>query len=168
MHIIIDGYNLIGTLHKDMEEAREGLIDLLISYKNIKNHNITVVFDAYKQGDKYEHSSYRGGIRIIYTRLGQTADDVIKRIISEVRKEWVIITSDRDVVKYTWAVNSIPVSSDVFNDILQRTSRNASADIKDTEEIEDIGDDDIIKRQKGSAYRLSKKHRAVKRILGKL
>lgn len=165
MHIIIDGYNLIGISHKDIEKAREGLIDLLISYKNIKNHDITVVFDAYKQGDKYEHTFYRGLVRIIYTRLGQTADDVIKRMISEVRREWVIITSDRDVIKYVWSMNSIPVSSEVFYDILQRTPNNASADIKDMDEIDE---NDNIKHQKGSAYRLSKKHRAVKRILAKL
>lgn len=169
LHIIIDGYNLIGTSHKDMEKAREGLIDLLISYKNIKNHDITVIFDAYKQGDKYERSSLSGGVKIIYTRLGETADDVIKRIISEVRKEWVIITSDRDVVKHTWSVHSIPVPSEVFFDILQRTLKNTSANIEeDWEETIDINEIENIKPQGGSAYRLSKKHRSIKRILGKL
>lgn len=169
MHIIIDGYNLIGTSHKDIEKAREGLIDLLISYKNIKNHDITVVFDAYKQGDKYERSSLQGGVRIIYTRLGETADDLIKKTISEIRKEWVIITSDRDVVKYTWSVNSIPVPSGVFFDILQRTLKNTSENIEeDREETIDIDEIENIKPHKGSAYRLSKKHRSVKRILGKL
>ncbi len=170
MHIIIDGYNLIGTLHKDMEKAREGLIDLLIDYIKIKNYDITVVFDAYKQGNSYEHSSYRGGIRIIYTRLGQTADDVIKRMISEVRREWIIITSDRDVINYTWSMNSIPISSDIFYEILQKNQRKKAIDVKYIEEFEQIGDDEdnIIKHQKGRSYTLSKKQKSIKRILNKL
>lgn len=152
-----------------MEKAREGLIDLLINYKNFKGHDITVVFDAYKQGDRYERSSFRGNVRVIYTRLGETADDVIKRTISEVRKEWVIITSDRDVIKYTWSVNSIPVPSEIFLDILQRTLKNTPANIEeDWEEPVDIDEIENIKPHKGSAYRLSKKDRSIKRILGKL
>lgn len=151
-----------------MEKAREDLIALLVDYKNIKKHNITIVFDAYKQGGKSEHGFFRGGVRVIYTKLGETADDVIKRITSEVRREWVIISSDRDVSKHTWSVNSIPVRSEIFIDIMQRTLKNAASDIEDKEEIEDIDEIEDIKPQRGSAYRLSKKHKSVRRILDKL
>lgn len=169
LHIIIDGYNLIGILHKDMEKAREGLIDLLIDYKKIKNHDITVVFDAYKHGNNFEHTTYRGGIRVIYTRLGQTADDLIKKMISEVRREWIIITSDRDVINHAWSMNSIPISSDVFYEILQKSQRNKTIDVKDTEDFEEINDDDnTAKHQKGRSYTLSKKQKSIKRILNKL
>jgi len=161
LHIVIDGYNVIGTLHNDIEKAREGLIDLLIKYKKFKEHDITVVFDAYKQGGKYEHSSFRGGVRIIYTRLGETADDVIKMMISGLRREWIIVTSDRDIIKYAWSMNSIPVPSDVFLDILLNHPNEEAL-------IEDMKDTEELRPQRGSSYRLSKKDRAVKRVLSKL
>lgn len=162
LYIIIDGYNVIGILHNDLEKARGDFIDLLIKYKTAKNHYIAVVFDAYKSGDKSEQISFSGGLKIIYTRLGETADDVIKRIISEERREWIVVTSDRDVIKHTWSVNSIPVPSDIFLDILQRGSYCLENSLEDVEDIEDN------KPQKGSPYRLSKKDRAVRKALSKI
>ena len=53
IHIIIDGYNLIRRSKKlsafdvqDIQLGREALIDMLATYKKIKAHRITVVFDA--------------------------------------------------------------------------------------------------------------------------
>ncbi len=149
-------------MHNDLEKARAAFIGLLIKYKSVKNHYIAVVFDGYKSGDKYEQVSFSGGVKIIYTRLGETADDVIKRIISEERREWIVVTCDRDVIKHTWSANSIPVPSDVFLDILQRGSYLLENSLEDSEDIEDI------KPQKGSPFRLSKKNRAVKKALSKI
>lgn len=168
MHIIIDGYNLIGILHKNIEKAREDLIDNLINYRKIKNHEITVVFDAYNQRYNSEYSSFRGGVRIIYTKLGVTADEVIKRLISEVRREWVVITSDKDVAKYTWSMYSIPVPSDIFSNILDRTTNKAGEIGEAKNEIPYIEDTDNSKPLKGNAYRPSKKQRALSRIIDRL
>jgi hypothetical protein len=93
--IIIDGYNLIGIEHNDLNRQREKLIRLLIEYKKIKGHEITVVFDGWKSGSGKEEQSTTGGVRVIYSRLAEKADAVIKRIISKERKEWIVISSDR-------------------------------------------------------------------------
>lgn len=148
-------------MHNDMEKARRRFIDLLIRYKSLKEeHDITVVFDAYKSGDKEEHITSEGGVKVIYTKLGETADDVIKRIISHERREWAVVTSDRDLIRHTWSVNSIPVSSDVFFDILHSgIAQHIEANINNIEDIKPL---------KGSPHRLSKKDRAIKRVLSKL
>jgi hypothetical protein len=39
---------------------------------------------------------------------------VIKRIIASVKKEWLVVTSDRDIAGAAWASGSIPVPSDAF------------------------------------------------------
>ena len=50
MHLVIDGYNLIGAMTDlagmDLEEIREELITRLLAYKRLKKHRITVVFDG--------------------------------------------------------------------------------------------------------------------------
>jgi hypothetical protein len=91
--IIIDGYNLIGIDHHDLNRQREQLIQSLIDYKKIRGHDITVVFDGWKSGSGREEQFTTGGVRVIYSRLGEKADAVIKRIISREKKEWIAITS---------------------------------------------------------------------------
>ena len=80
--VIIDGYNLIGTSHRNLEKQRETLIDALIEYKKRKGHDITVVFDGWKTGESHESRYVTGGVRVIYSRVGEKADSVIKRIIT--------------------------------------------------------------------------------------
>lgn len=161
MHIIIDGYNVIGILHNDIEKARNSFVELLIKYKKLKHHDITVIFDAYKSGDRCEQTLWSGGIKIIYTRLGQTADELIKSIISNERREWVVITSDRDLIRHAWSVNSVPVRSDIFFNVLLRDAPSQKLDYVDIEDITEI------KPVKGNPYRLSRKKKAIKRVMDK-
>lgn len=171
-HIIIDGYNVIGISHKDIEKTREEFVDLLVEYKKMKPHDITLVFDGHKSGAGIENVAVRGGVRIIYSKLGVRADDVIKRIISNERREWIVVSSDRAVANHAWSVDSIPVPSDKFFDIISKhahingrpeeTGKEAAGMDTDDE------DDSETRHQKGNPHRLSKKEKAVKRALSKL
>lgn len=171
-HIIIDGYNIIGVFHKDMEKARDGLIDLLIDYKKIKSHDITVVFDGYKSGSGVEGVAVRGGIKIIYSRLAERADDVIKRIITKERKEWIVVSSDRDIANYSWSVNSIPIPSERFFDIVSRQvgqdASESNKEHKGKHSYKDSEESEYSSIQKGNPYKLSKKEKAIRRALSKL
>jgi predicted RNA-binding protein with PIN domain len=155
-----------------MEKARDGFVDLLIYYKKIKAHDITVVFDGYKNGAVTEHIAVRGGVKIIYSRLGERADDVIKRIISKDRKEWIVVSNDRDIVNHAWSVNSIPIPSERFFEI---ASRHAGQRVEQTNEetvdelfCKDFEEDEYSHASKGNPYQLSKKQKAIRRALGKL
>ena len=176
--IIIDGYNIIGPVHSNMEKAREDLIDLMIQYKLIKAHDITVVFDGYKAGQGNESRAVRGGVAIIYSKLAEKADEVIKRIITKDRKEWIVVSSDRDIANHAWAVNSIPVPSDAFIRIVSRKAAGKGiparagyeADIHaETAEWKDSGEcDEDACAGKGNPYKLSKREKSVRRALSKL
>jgi predicted RNA-binding protein with PIN domain len=48
--LLIDGYNLIGTAHRDLEKARNNLVSKLSKYSAQNGHDITVVFDGWKDG----------------------------------------------------------------------------------------------------------------------
>jgi len=161
--IIIDGYNLIGIDHHDLNRQREQLIQLLIAYKKIKGHDITVVFDGWKSGSGREELSTAGGVRVIYSRLGEKADAVIKRIVSREKKEWIVITSDREIMSHAWASGSVPIPSSEFQTILE-TSDTSLAGAYDL--IEE--DDDGGRQRKGNPQKLSKKERATLRVRKKL
>ncbi|MCL4457903.1 MAG: NYN domain-containing protein [Nitrospirae bacterium] len=171
-HIIIDGYNVIGIFHKDMEKARDSFIDLLMRYKKIKSHDITVVFDGHKSGGGTENMSVSGGVKVIYSRLGERADDVIKRIVSNERKEWIVVSNDRDIVNHAWSADSIPVPSEKFFEIVSKRSGQAVSWTREYHDADlsykDSEYDDYPNAQKGNPYRLSKKEKTIRRALGKL
>ena len=145
--ILIDGYNLIGIAHRDLKKARQELIANLIEYSKKKGHNIVVVFDGYKEGCGKETTEVINGIKVIYTGAGEKADDVIKRIMREDKSLWIVISSDREIEKSAWKENCVPVSSDIFWDILN-------------------GEEYYFEKPKG--INLSKKQKAIQRTIMKL
>lgn len=159
--IIIDGYNLIGIYHKDLKKQREMLVESLIEYRKRKGHDITVVFDGWKTGEEKESKSVIGGIKVIYSRIGENADSVIKRIISSVKKEWMVVTSDRDIGNHAWVSGSIPVSAEDFLHALERKD-------KPYHDEEENKDEYIEPHRKGNPKKLSKKEKAIVRALSKL
>lgn len=116
--IIIDGYNLIGTAHRDLKKARTMLIERLIEYRKTRGHNIVLVFDGYKEGTGKEKAEILGGIKIIYSGIGEKADDVIKRILKTEKAFWIVISSDKEIEKFAWREDCVAISSYIFWEVL--------------------------------------------------
>jgi predicted RNA-binding protein with PIN domain len=157
----------MGISHRDLRAQREKLIDLLIEYSKEKRHGIVVVFDGWKEGGGAESSSVRGGVTVIYSKIGEKADSVIKRIISTERHEWIVVTSDRDIASHAWSTGSVPISSEAFVHCIEREKEEShtgnpweQAEVEDERAVSGHG--------KGNARRLSKREKAIKRALGKL
>lgn len=150
--------------HKDLEAERNKLIDILVEYRKRTGHHIVVVFDGWKAGGATESSSVRGGVRIIYSRLGEKADSVIKRVVSTERREWIVVSSDREIASHAWSLGSTPLPSEEFVPFLG--SHGQGDPEKDWGEGED--EEEERASRTGNPKKLSKKERAVKRALGKL
>lgn len=166
--IIIDGYNLIGIHHRDLEAQRNRLIDLLIRYSRKKGHSITVVFDGWKSGGGIETSSVSGGVRIIYSRLAEKADSVIKRIVSTERREWIVVSSDREIAAHAWSMDSIPVPSEEFLPFIGEKESGERAGAGGSGFGEDEGDTEAADLRRGSPWKLSRKEKAIRKALDKL
>lgn len=103
-HFIIDGYNLMKNDHelamflqKGLEYAREAVIKRVSFATGLKNATtIVIVFDGNKNGQATQTQQKQGRIDIIYSKLGETADDVIKRLLKNhtTPDEVKIITRD--------------------------------------------------------------------------
>lgn len=137
------------------------LIEALITFRQRRGHDITVVFDGWKTGEGQESQTVTGGIRVIYSRIGEKADILIKRIVSTVKRQWIVVSSDRDIANHAWSVGSIPVAVEDFFGILGRKELSFDADEQDDNE-------DILCRRKGNPRQLSKKEKALARALSKL
>lgn len=127
-----------------------------------------VVFDGWKGGTGVEHSSVRGGVKVIYSRLGEKADSVIKRILSSERREWIVVSSDREIAGHAWATGSVPIGSEKFLPFLEAAASGVRGDSDVSFSEEEEYEEETDGSRRGSARQLSKKEKAMKRALGKL
>ncbi len=167
-YILIDGYNLIGTAHKDLEKARNELIEKISEYSKIRRHNITVVFDGWKEGKPEETVTWTGGVMVIYSRLAEKADSVIMRIISKEKKPWIVVSSDREIADFASRHNLVPIRSDEFEERLYGVLQDHKWQNAETLEYNYDEEDYNSPRRKGSSRRLSKREKRRLQTLKKL
>jgi len=143
IHIVIDGYNLIRqspTLsvieHRSLEEGRKSFLQHLHSYKQVKHHPITVVFDGADAGSFMETRTHWQGIHILFSRPGESADTVIKRIVTRERERLVVVTSDREISDFAAKHGAATLDSIEFENkmALAIHSRMHQADFIEEEE----------------------------------
>ncbi len=103
-HIIVDGYNVIfaweelkALAGQGLDLARHRLLDMLANYQGYTKNDLAVVFDAYKVPGGQGSRDSVGGVRVAYTKEGESADMYIERLVNDIgRNETVrVVTSDR-------------------------------------------------------------------------
>lgn len=171
-NIIIDGYNLLRQSDElveleriDLELARNHLIKMLSGYKRAKSLKIVVVFDAHISGNLSQSSYMEKGIRVLFSKVGQSADDLIKKMARETGKELVVVTNDHDIIDSIKRMGNISISS---NDFLMKIEMAKYFLDKGIDEEDGESDSKITTRKKGNPRKLSKAERKKKRGLKKL
>ncbi len=171
IHLIVDGYNLIRQSRelreidaRELEAGREALLSRLAAYRQGGAlPKITVVFDGWQGGETKESRDRRRGILVVFSRRGERADEVIKRLLAEERARAVVVTSDREIQDCATRVGAAWISSPEFERRLSLTgAAEADAD-KDYDDSPARG-----ARKKGPARRLPKSQRQRQQRLKKL
>ena len=178
MHIIIDGYNLIrqsDVLRQyerlSLEAGRNALIRSVSHYKQQRGHKVTIVFDGWQGGPVEEERDKLSGIDIIYSRKGEKADEVIKRMVQERADEVVVVTSDRGIADFVSRRGRTAISSQEFDELMGKVKTampghaHHAADRLDKEE-----DDATMGRakKKGPSKRLSRRKKSAMERIRKL
>ena len=168
MHLIIDGYNLLhvnrsltrlnSTL---LRWERDRLIDQLSAYQKLKSWAMTVVFDGWQGGWNTEKREKKREMEIIYSKLGEKADEVIKRLVKEKGSEAMVITSDRDISRFAERMDVAVIPSEQFFEKLEVSSNRFEESLEEEEEEKGIN-------TKGLSRRLSKKEKKARAALKKL
>jgi predicted RNA-binding protein with PIN domain len=110
--VIVDGYNVIHAwvplkrlLDVSLEAARDKLIERLAVYAMVSGAELTVVFDAHHSAARMNSEDVIEGVRVVFTRKGHSADQVIERTAYEAVGAGDIITvatsdsTQRDMVR---------------------------------------------------------------------
>lgn len=173
-HLIIDGYNVIRhspELRKHekqaLEQGRQFLVKRLSSYQRMKHHGITVVFDGWEEGHASEGHDQVRGIKVVFSRRGEKADEVIKRLSAEKKGNAIVVTSDRELGHACTLRGSRVIESQDFLQKLSQTDYLGQEERKDSDSLED----DHLPRgtkKKGPSRRLSKSQRKQEAVLRKI
>ncbi len=172
--LIIDGYNLLHCFFRgqhlrfpSLEEARERLLRELAAYQSQKTHRVIVVFDGWKNGVSIEQHQQQGQIKIIYSRLGEKADEVIKRLLVQTASP-VVISSDWEIRNFAAdrGVTSVPAME--FVNRLRKAKESGEGDFYGSEDDMDEPINFRGTKKRGPSYRLSRKESKRKSLLRKL
>ena len=99
--LIVDGHSVIFAwpelrkLHARRNVlARDALVKTLTEYQDASGVRVVVVFDG--QGEKASEVSAPGGIQIFYSASGQTADQIVERLVAKYAGEHEITVATCD------------------------------------------------------------------------
>jgi predicted RNA-binding protein with PIN domain len=172
LHLVLDGYNVIGALQYgsmfggDWEARREMLIEDLRRYKRTKGFRITVVFDGQNTREVNPRSETYKGIRVIFTRGREKADDFIVRMVRKSSSGIVVVSCDREVAEQCQRLGASVISAVEFGG---RMESEVSAAMKGIDEQEEEDQTPALSTQKkGPSQRLSRRRRQDKKRFRRL
>jgi len=172
LHVIIDGYNLIrqsgelGELDRQAPEfGRSELIGRLAEYRRIKRHKITLVFDGSLRYCFPDAERSEKGIAIRFSRHGQTADDLIMKMVRSEGERAVVVSSDREIADFAVSKGASVVGSGEFEmKLLMAGAESPGSPADEDAESRRIGNT----KKKGPARRLPKSARRNRKKVRKL
>jgi hypothetical protein len=172
LHLIVDGYNLLGAGRGGagsdpdrLEDEREALVEDLRRYKRAKGFRITVVFDGPRDRPGQEGFQHKG-IHVRFTGGGQSADDAIVGLVRGAPAGAVVVTSDRSVAAACERLGASVVSSQEFRE------RLAAAWLEEVKGGNDEGEEppepSPTRGKKGTSHKPSRRHRRDRERLRRL
>ncbi len=101
-YLVLDGYNVIGAIERyrtavtgGLDDSRELLINDALKAAGWTGRRIIVVFDAQRSHEPERVEQRAGGaVRLIYSAPGESADDVIERLLGSLDGPATVYTAD--------------------------------------------------------------------------
>lgn len=151
--ILIDGMNLLykfpdleGMMYEGrLNEARDGLVQILKEFRQIKKEHVRVVFDGKRRPSDNTRTETISRIEICYSH-DLSADFIIKEYIKhdENPRMVTVVTSDKDIIFYVNRFKARVMQSEKFADYVKETietARSTAVPEKDTNPA--ISDDEM-------------------------
>jgi predicted RNA-binding protein with PIN domain len=123
VHLVVDGYNVTkrGFGEVSLEQQRSRLVSGLGGIAAQTGAEVTVVFDGAERVHGLPPAPR--GVRVLFSRKGETADELIRRLVraEPAGRAIVVISSDKEVADGVRRHGAYPLGSDA---LLRRLSRS--------------------------------------------
>lgn len=125
-YLILDGYNIIGALERyqkrdagDLDAIRELLVNDALKAAGWTGRTVVVVFDAHRSpGPRSEEPRTRGAVRVLYSAAGESADDVIERLVDDLDGTVTVCTADFALQRAALAHGATRATPQEFQELL--------------------------------------------------
>ncbi len=125
-YLILDGYNVIGAIERygtrvigGLDDSRELLVNDALKAAGWTGRPIIVVFDAQRSPELERVEQRAGGaVRLIYSAPGESADDVIERLLGNLDGPATVYTADFALQRTAVARGSTRATPREFADLL--------------------------------------------------
>ncbi|HEU4422757.1 MAG TPA: NYN domain-containing protein [Pilimelia sp.] len=122
VHLLVDGYNVTkrGFAEISLEQQRHRLVSALGGIAAQTGAEVTAVFDGAERVHGLPPAPR--GVRVLFSRKGQTADDLIRRLVraEPAGRPVVVVSSDREVADGVRRHGAYPLGAD---SLIRRISR---------------------------------------------
>ena len=125
--LLVDGNNVIHAWPDLLELHRQGkglahseLIKHLTAYQDFSGERVVVVFDG--RGPQLSNEREPGGLQVMYSKDGKTADDVIERLAGKYsgKYEITVATDDRAEQDMVTSMGAFVISAEGLRERLDR------------------------------------------------
>ena len=108
--LIVDGHSIIfawpelRVVHeRKTAAARELLVKTLTEYQDLSGTRVVLVFDG--KGASVSETNEPGGIQILYSNTGRTADAIVERLVAKYAKTYSITVATADLLEQQTAIS---------------------------------------------------------------
>lgn len=131
-YFLVDGYNIIFAwdrlkelANKNLDSAREALLEILSNFQSYRGCKMKVVFDAYKISGGIRHYENYDNIDVVFTKEAETADTYIEKTASELSKQYLVrvATSDNLEQMMVWGGGAFRMSALELKAEIENTDR---------------------------------------------
>ena len=124
-YLLVDGHSVIFAwedlrkIHsRRTAAARDELIRRLTAYQDTTGVRVVAVFDG--KGDALNEASTPGGIQVFYSSAGQTADEIVERLVAKYasKHEMSVATDDHLERQTAETFGAVAISTDCLRLLL--------------------------------------------------
>jgi len=101
--VLVDGYNIIfawdelkNIASKNIDGARDRLLDIMSNYQGYKDNTVIVVFDAYNVNRHKETVYKHNNVYVIFTKAAETADMYIAKTTHKMANKYRVTVATSD------------------------------------------------------------------------
>lgn len=137
--ILVDGYSLLHNWPglaagqpRHSERARDELVRVLAQYQDATGDPVTVFFDGAGPSVSAQKSQFSREIEVLFSRAGQTADDLIERAAYRFQPygQVLVVTDDLAERETVGALGGLVSSCAHFIDSIEKALADMQDDLK--------------------------------------
>lgn len=143
--ILVDGYNIIfawdelkDIASKNIDGARDRLLDILSNYQGYKDNTVIVVFDAYNVNRHKETIYKHNNVYVVFTKAAETADMYIAKTTHQMASKYRVTVATSDALEQLIIMGhgAFRMSAMNFKEEVDRVNKQIKESIKGESHLE--------------------------------